>query len=211
MDAMAQLQQLVKHQERGVIASNEFVDKFVTVITQFPQCKVDALILICDHPSEAVQGTLASVVDLLRRCEESEKSKDLNHVILTSPLQPGIRITLSGGYTAAYEPPAWLGGREHVGATFVRFAQGKAGSTPVAFVAIEEPIAVAEESGRFALLKLLSGGSWGESETVVVHLVDGLPSDVDAFYKADPFPYPNAVETHATYRVAEAEEDSTSD
>ncbi len=123
----------------------------------------------------------------------------------TSPLQPGTRLFLSGGYTAAFSPAWWLNGRKNYGATFVGFADRGAGKMPVGLVQLDCEIDLTEgcglrHKGRFALLTLRHVTNWTETETVTVHVVEVLPEDAAAFYASHPFG--TEIETHATYSIA---------
>jgi hypothetical protein len=102
-----------------------------------------------------------------------------------------------------------LNGRECYAATFRAFIQGKLDRRPVAFVEFDEEVATPGAKGRYALLKLLYEGTWTASETVVVHVVELRPDDIDAFYALDPFPYYKAVGTHASYQIVHGDEPGT--
>jgi hypothetical protein len=98
-----------------------------------------------------------------------------------------------------------LNGRENYLATFIAFAERRAGKMPVAMVKLDHEIEMTEGSGlrhkgRYALLKLLHVADWASSETITVHLVEALPEDVETFYLSHPFG--TEIETHATYDVA---------
>src|SRR5262249_23661282 len=136
--------------------------------------------------------------------QREEQIQDIEQVRRTSPLRPGTRLSLSGGYTAAYSRPWWLGGRENYRATFIAFAERGAGKMPVALVELDAEIDLTEgkgqrHRGRFALLSLSSVANWSVAETVTVHVVESLPDDVEAFYPSHPFG--TEVETHATYAI----------
>jgi hypothetical protein len=56
-------------------------------------------------------------------------------------------LTLAGGYTAPFEPPYWLHGRESYSATFREFIQVKIASVPVAWIEFDEEITTDEGKG----------------------------------------------------------------
>jgi hypothetical protein len=201
MDTREELHRLIRLRDQQVLTGCEFLERVLTFLTQFPAQKDDVLATLCEHPNENVRAEVPFIREALRKRQQSEQAKGIHRLRCTSPLQPGTRLTLGGGYTAAYQPPRWLNGRDSYSATFLAFAQGKVDSRPVAFVELDEEVVTAESNGRYALLRLLYNGTWTASETVVVHVVEALPDDIDAFYALDPYPYDKAVETHAWYQI----------
>ena len=158
--------------------------------------------MLHQHSSERVRLIGRDLQRLLRQREE--QIKDVERISRTSPLQPGTRLILSGGYTAAYSPPWWLNGRKNYNATFIAFAERDAGKMPVALVELDSEIDMTEggglrHKGRYALLRLLHVANWDKAETVTVHVVETLPEDVEAFYSAHPFG--TEIETHASYAI----------
>jgi hypothetical protein len=169
-------------------------------------CAADANMLetiverMAKHHEQWVRETAADIQSSITRREN--RVTDISEIMKSSPLQPGIRIRLDGGY----EPhdPWWLNGNEYYSATFVRFASRGADEMPVAFVEFDQEIRMIEGSGlqhhgRYALLKLLHVASWDATETVTVHVVEQFPDDVAAYYESRPFG--SEIESHATYRL----------
>jgi hypothetical protein len=204
MDTHDELRRLIRSLDKGMVTGTEFLCDLLTYLTRFPEQQDEVLTTLRDHPNECARAAIPAIQEALRKRAESEQSKDIHHLRRTSPLQPGSRLALGGGYTAAYAPPRWLNGRESYRGTFLAFVQGNVDSRPVAFVELDEEVATGQFKGRHALLRLLHEGTWTAAETVVVHIVDALPDDIDAFYALDPFPYHKAAETHASYQLLQS-------
>lgn len=198
-----ELNRLIRLWQRGEITQCEWFERVWEHLWKRPEHKGAVLDALSKHADENVRGVVPMVQDLLHRCES--RIKDIGHIRRTSPLQPGTRLILSGGYNAGISGPWWLNGRKSYKATFIRFAEQGAGRMPVALVELEEEIALTEggglrHKGRYALLKLMYVAAWAETETVTVHVVEVLPEDVEAFYSSHPFG--TEIESHATYKRA---------
>jgi hypothetical protein len=155
---------------------------------------------MANHHEQWVRETAEEIQSLITRREN--RVTDISEIIKTSPLQPGVRIRLDGGYE--HYNPWWLNGNAYYSATFVRFVSRGADEMPVAFVELDHEIQMIEgcglqHRGKYALLKLLHIADWDAEETVAVHVVEGLPHDVAAFYASHPFG--TEIESHATYRI----------
>ena len=155
------------------------------------------------HAEEWVRDIAADILTAIER--RANRVTDLNEIAITSPLQPGARIRLDGGYES-YNP-WWLNGKECYLATFARFVPRGPNEMPVAFVELDDEINMVEgcglqHRGKHALLRLLFVADWNATETVTVHIVDHLPDDVVAFYESHPFG--TELESHATYRMGTA-------
>jgi hypothetical protein len=198
MDTREELTRLIREYERGSITLVELEIHVLAYLGQFPQRQNEVLSALSTHPDESVREVARWVRDDLRK--RQEQIKDIDQVRRTSPLKPGTRLTLGGGYTEAYHTPRWLNGRDCYQATFLGFAERGTGKMPVALVQLDDEIELPEGKGRFALLKLLYVANWADTGTVTVHIVEALPEDLEAFYASHPLG--TEVESHATYRIA---------
>lgn len=127
---------------------------------------------------------------------------DIEVISTGSPLQPGVRLQLAGGYE--YVNPWWLNGKPYYQATFQQFLSSGPNEMPVAFVVLDDEIHMIEGTGlvhlgKYALLKLLYIADWTETETVTVHIVNQCPNDLVQLY--DSHPFGTEIESHATYRI----------
>lgn len=135
-------------------------------------------------------------------------SKDLDYVRQNSPLRPGMRVELFGGYDyySSDGKPRWLNGRDCYRAEFLGFASCGEDTIPVGLVEFDEPVELPGHKGRYGILRTSyssHGFAWGETEdTVEVHLTEALPEDFAAI-RSD-LTADSAAETHATYRVEAA-------
>ena len=205
MNSREEFEQLIRQRERGFIAGNEFVEKVFYYVWRYPDQRSDVANQLANHPDAAIREALASIQDLFGRIEE--QIRDVTQIRRSSPLRPGSRLVLDGGYDVAR--PFWLNGREYYAATFIQFAECGSSKMPVALVELDEEVDVTEASGlrhrgRYAILRLRYLGNWTASETVTVHIVEVLPQDLEAFYSSHPFG--TEIESHATYRIAMADE-----
>lgn len=189
--------------EDGAVSSLEVLSAVWEHCHDEPAVTLEVARTLHQHSSEDVRWIGRELERSLR--EREEQIKDVELIRRTSPLQPGTRLILSSGSTAAYCPPWWLNGRKNYNATFLAFAERGAGKMPVALVELENEIDMTEggglrHKGRYALLRLLHVANWAKAETVTVHVVESLPEDVEAFYWSHPFG--TEIETHATYAIA---------
>jgi hypothetical protein len=205
------LQALVRLRQGDVIGDVELWLAVLRYLWMFPNHQQEVLAALSSPTHDKVHE-LAPWFQAYCRCEE--QSRDLDYLRRTSPLQPGTRLLLGGGYTGAYSPPWWLNGRESYSATFLGFAAAHVGSVPRVFVELDEEIDMTEAAGRrhkgqFAVLSAhrscafnqAPSALWGdaEHETLAVEIVEALPADVAAL-SACCF-LNTAIESHAGYRV----------
>lgn len=188
--------------EAGLATSGEVLDALSRHCGENPAVGDEIVRRLAQHRLEAVRG-MGREIERLRR-QRDEQVTDVAVIRRTSPLKPGVRLSIGRGYTAAYEPQWWLNGREGYRGTFRGFVPREAGKMPVAVVELDEEIDLSDgrgrrHKGRYALLKLLTVADWTEQEVVTVHVVDAPPEDVAAFYLGDPLA--TAIETHATYVI----------
>jgi HEAT repeat protein len=201
METREELNRLIRFRERRVITRTEFFGGLLTYLGKFPEQKSDVLRALSDHPNRDVREVFSDIWNLLRN---ESLSKDLDHLRRASPLQPGTRLILFGGYDfySSRGKPRWLNGRDYYKATFISFVQRRRDSVPVACVELDEAFDLAEHKGRFALLLdrySSASAAWSAEGTVTVHIVERLPEDFEAFYASHPFG--TEVETHAQYEI----------
>ncbi len=187
----------------GLITPLECENKLCEHVWQLPASERGAVVAgLQTHADKRVREIARRLETLLRH---EALSKDFDHVQRTSPLQPGTRLTLFGGYSNFAEGgrPAWLGGRDYYAATFLRFERRERDRIPVALIAFEEPVSVPDHVGRFGVLIGTYGSdgpAWARAEgTVLVHVAEAMPDDVVAFLETRP--YDSVLETHASYRL----------
>lgn len=218
MDPLTELDRLIRLHVDGNISGCELEGKVLQYLWKLPEQKDAVLKSLSNHADKSVRRVAGCVADLLRKCEE--QIKDIDQIRRTSPLHPGTRLTLAGGYTGVvqcqadgkwYRAPWWLNGRQCYQGTFLAFAERGAGIVPAALVALDDEIDLTEggglrHKGRYALLTLLYVANWTEKGTVTVHVVEALPGDVEAFYSSHPFG--TEIETHATYTLVNSDQES---
>jgi hypothetical protein len=194
--------ELLSLYEGGAVTSLEVLDAVYEHCYDKPAVAAEIARALHERSSERVRWLGHELQCLVRQRED--QIKNVEQIRRTSPLQPGTRLILSGGYWAGNCSPWWLSGRENYKATFIAFAEREAGKMPVAYLELDNEIDLTEggglrHKGRYALLRLLQVANWTESETVTVHVVEVLPDNVEAFYLSHPFG--TEVETHATYAI----------
>lgn len=195
--------ELLSLYEGGAVSALEVLDSVFEYCHDEPTVAVEVARAFHQHSSDDVRWLGRQLQDLLRQRER--QIKDVELLRRTSPLRPGTRLILSGGYTAAFSPPWWLNDQKDYKATFLAFAERGAGKMPVALVELDNTIDMTEGSGlrhkgKYARLTLLYVVNWSKSETVTVNVVERLPEDMDAFYLSHPIG--TEIETHATYTIA---------
>ncbi len=116
-----------------------------------------------------------------------ELSWNLDYIRLNSPLQPGVRLELFGGYDyySTDGKPWRLNGQDCYRATFLRFASRGENTIPAGLVEFDEVIERPGYKGRIGVL-LASFGSnfvaWLAAEDdVAVYVTEALPEDVSPF------------------------------
>jgi hypothetical protein len=199
--------ELVDKYENGFFTAGELLDKLCEFCRQHPAERDELLDHLLEHSIERVRNVAQEIREMILL--EESRIKDIDHLRVASPLQPGVALFLYGGYDSAYSESWWLNGRQYYLATFIDFVRCGADKMPAAFVELEEEVDMTEGAGlrhrgRYALLKLRYVANWDETETVQVHIVDSLPADVEAYYASHPFG--TEIESHATYRLANKEE-----
>jgi hypothetical protein len=134
----AAVSELLSLYEGGAVTSLEVLGAVWEHCHDKPAVAVEVARAFHQHSSESVRWIGRQLQHLLRQREE--QIKDVELIRRTSPLQPGTRLILSGGYTAAYSHPWWLNGRENYKATFIAFAERGNGKMPVALVELDNEI-----------------------------------------------------------------------
>jgi hypothetical protein len=203
------LDAMIRLREREVIDGSTLCAGIVSFLGFFPEQREQVLEVLSTHPHSGVRELGPWFRSYIRT---GELSRDFDHVRKTSALQPGTRLMLSGGYTSW-----WLNGRQYYKATFIAFAGCRLGRRPLAFIELDETIHMKdgigrEHKGRSAVLNDIFGPvinpnvapslAWGREGTVIVHIVDALPQDVEAFSACDAV-FTSSFETHASYRIIE--------
>jgi hypothetical protein len=206
MSSTNDLDDAVSAWEAGSLTHLEFVMRTLTGLqTLSPEERPSALERLSAHANEGVRDAASECRGFL---QHEALSKDLRHIREISPLRPGVRLALFGGYDyyASEGRPWWLNGRECYRATFLRFASRGDDAIPAALVEFDEVIDVAPHKGRYGvLLASYSSNSvaWSQTEdNVVVYAAEALPEDASAFRFDRRTPDP--IETHATYRIEES-------
>jgi len=182
----------------GVLSPSEVIGEFAWIAWRNPNERDEILRRIRDTLDES---TIEAIQDCLQSWKECEESKDLHQLRRVSPLRPGVWLKLYGGYFAYCQPPTWLNGREYYRARFLDFVQGQSRGVPVAHIEFEGEVDTGQIKTQQAMLRLSFVGTWKETGTVIVYLIESLPPDTDEFCNLDPLPYYKAIETHATYEL----------
>ena len=192
---------LIRLWERECLASNEFFDQMLDHLQKLPVPEKRATVeALAAHVNPDIRRMAAEFQVILHH---KELSRNPDYVRQHSPLRPGTRLELFGGYDyySTRGKPWWLNGREYYQAIFLGFAFRGENMILAGLVEFDEVIDVPGHKGRYGIL--LAGYSslsvaWGQTEdTVAVYLVEALPEDL----AAASFSYDSAIETHATYRV----------
>jgi hypothetical protein len=206
MALTAELARLIDDWEDGSLAQSEFFERMSQCLWPLaPAAKEAALAALSAHANEGVRKA-ASECGLFSRNEAL--SRDLDHVRRNSPLRPGVRLALFGGYDyhSSGGKPYWLNGRTCYRATFLRFAPRDEDLIPAGLVEFDEAIDMPGHTGRYGVLLSTYGMdfvAWALPEAeVVVYLTEVLPKDLRVF-RFDGRAFPDPIETHATYRIEE--------
>jgi len=194
---------LVRNITTGMLTSGEFFARMVELLDKLSsEEKHEMISTLAHHPDEIVRRETQEIQSFV---QHGEFSKDFDYVRRNSPLRPGTRLELFGGYDyyASGGHPRWLNGRECYRATFLGFARRGKDRVSVALIEFDDLIDVLEHKGRYGILIGSYGThsfAWGQPEdTVLVHVVAALPDDPEAFCASHP--RETAVESHASYRV----------
>jgi hypothetical protein len=183
--------------ESHIITWNELQSRVWDCVFKFPKLKDEIFNKVLNHPNEDVQRCGQLLHEQFQR--SANRVTDIEQIRRTSPLQPGTRVEVGGGYTSLYSSPVWLDGREFRAGTFVDFLPAGPGKMPVALLELDEEYKSEKHNGRYLVLRLYFVADWTEGETVEVFVVAEPLVDAAALLEAD-----DSVETHATYIVEEA-------
>jgi hypothetical protein len=205
------IRRLIDDKEANCFTSMEFWNHMLDQLWKLPAAtRPGVLAELSAHADEDVRR---AALDFQTFARHDALSKDLDYVRQHSPLRPGTRLELFGGYDyhADGGKLAWLNGQECYRATFLGFAARGDGMIPAALVAFDEPVDVPGHKGRYGILLGtygLDSIAWGRTDDVVeVHVTDvppdGVTGDLTGDLRAirfarDPV---SALETHATCRV----------
>lgn len=200
MSITHEIDYLVRQLDRRIIQWNEFTQSVLRYTYTNTNRAAEVLEKLNEHKDHANDDVRRSVEEARKMIFEQENLvRDITAIRRTSPLQPGVRVRVGGGYTAAYSAPTWLGGRDHAMATFLDFVERGRGKMPGAVVEFDEPIEVATLKGKYGILTLRYVADWIDSETVAVHITDLAPEAIKEF--ALTLSESSEVETHAYYRI----------
>jgi hypothetical protein len=203
----AELAELIRDWEQGSLAHGEFFDRMLKCLWPLaPAAKQVALEALSAHADEGVRRAASECGSFLRN---EALSRDLDHVHRNSPLRPGVRLALFGGYDyySSGGKPYWLNGRDCYRATFLRFAPHDEDLIPAGLVEFDEVIDMPGHKGRYGILLATYGldfVAWTQPEAdVVVYVTEAMPENLSVF-RFDGRASPDPIETHATYRIEEA-------
>ena len=206
MTTTEDIDRLIDAWEAGIFTSTEFQDKLMTVVWALPAAeKRAALQALAAHLNEDVRHA-ARELQVFARHEAL--SRDFDYVRANSPLRPGVRLELFGGYDyySTEGKPWWLNGHECYRAIFLGFASFGENAIPAGLVEFDEAIDLPGHKGRFGVLRTSYDShtfAWGEAEGVVaVHVREALPEDLASIRSS--LDLALAAETHASYRVEQA-------
>jgi hypothetical protein len=197
---------LIGDWERNVITSLELQDGIMRHLRTLPSAERHAALeALSAHASEDMRR-VALEFQIFER--HDALSRNLDYVRQNSPLRPGRRLELFGGYDY-YETggkPRWLNGRDCYRATFLGFVSCGENAIAAALVELDEVIEVPGHTGRYGILLPrhigLDSFAWGLMEdTVAVYVAEAPPEEM-SFIRWDRASAA-ALETHATYRVEE--------
>jgi hypothetical protein len=197
---------LLRDWEQEELAYSEFFDRMMQRLWPLaPAARRAALEALSVHADENVRQAASECGSFLR---QEALSRDIDHVRRNSPLRPGVRLALFGGYdySSSDGKPYWLDGRDCYRATFLGFASRGDDVIPAGLVEFDEAIDISRHKGRYGILLSTYGSdftAWSQREAdVVVYVTQALPEDISSF-RFDGRSFPNPIETHATYRLQE--------
>jgi hypothetical protein len=203
MTGIEEIHQLIRAWEENYFTSLEFQDRVLGQLRELPAAEQHSMLeSLSAHADEVVRNVALEFRQLQRH---EALSKDIDYVRRNSPLRPGIRLELFGGYDyyASEGKPAWLNGRECYKATFLGFTSYGEDTIPVALVEFDELIEVFGQKGRYGILFGTYASDWvawsQTDDVVAVCVKEALPEDVTlirSFRASDA-----VVETHATCRI----------
>ena len=198
------IERIVEDWQSGHLTSLELESRMMAVLWRLPFAERDAgLRALAARSDEAVRN---AAIELQALAQNDALSRDADYVRQNSPLRPGMRLELFGGYDyyASQGKPWWLNGHECYRATFLGFASCGEDAIPAAVVEFDEAIALPGHAGRYGILRASPSSraiAWGGTEEVVaVHVRQARPADNLAAERSA-LDLALAAETHATCRV----------
>ena len=198
-----EIHRLIHAWESNCLCFIEFEDQMWGQLWKLPLAEKRAVLTaLSAHANEDIRKAAFELEAMVRY---GELSKDFDYVRENSPLHPGIRLQLFGGYDydSSGGKPWWLNGRICYTATFLGFASYDENTSPAGLVEFDEVIEVPGHKGRYGVLLTSYGpdhAAWERSEGLVtVHVTEAPPEDLSFLqsFRASAF----AIETHATYRI----------
>jgi hypothetical protein len=204
MTMSEKIDDLIRARIENSVTSLEFTMHLLRNLQELPLATREATLeVLSAHVREEVREA-ASECRLFMR--HQELSWNLDYIRQNSPLRPGSRLELFGGYDyySADGKPWWLNGRDCYRATFLSFASRGENTIPAGLVEFGEAVERPGHKGRYGVLLANYGthsAAWIPAEDdVVVYVTEVPPEDVSPF-RFDGRASPDPIETHATYRV----------
>ncbi|MEM7601452.1 MAG: hypothetical protein AAF357_08560 [Verrucomicrobiota bacterium] len=207
---MSEIERAISDYEAGLRTGGELENALYSACHYGSSESAATLEELAAHENKAVREAAVSVRESLSKIAELET--DLDAVRRAAPLRQGVRTRLSGGYSHTNLQP-WLDGRECLEGTFRDFCFVGDKTLPAAIIDLDKPVDVTENSGlrhygQIALVRVLYAGEpWIDRSTVMIHVVDELPTDTALFFASHILG--NELESHATIEIASgAEQDA---
>src|ERR1044072_693646 len=135
----------VREYEAGEITRGELSNELSKFCWAYPPERRELIDHLLEHPLESIQNVTREIQEMIR--QQEEQVKDIDQIRKTSPLQPGVVLSLNAGYDAAYSAPWWLNGRQNYHATFIDFVGRGIDKMPAAVVELDEEIDLTEGAG----------------------------------------------------------------
>jgi len=205
MTPSEEIHHLISAWKRNCLTFGELFDHMWGQLHKLPLAKKRAVLeALSAHDDEDIRKAAFEFQIWVRH---EELSKNLDYVRQNSPLHPGVRLQLFGGYDyySSDGKPWWLNGRICYTATFLGFASYDENTSPAGLVEFDEVIEVPGHKGRYGILRTTFNSdsiAWGQSEgLVVVNVTEAMPEDLNFLRSSRASA--SAIETHATYRVVE--------
>lgn len=92
----------------GKMTAGELLDHTAQFCAEHPHENETVLAWLGDHADERIREIAQQIRERDRQARE--QIMDITEIRKTSPLQPGMALSLYGGYEAAYDPKAFYAG-----------------------------------------------------------------------------------------------------
>jgi hypothetical protein len=152
MTQSADIAALIRLWEDNAITFGELQSQLMALIWKLPVAERHAALETLSGHANADIRTTASEFKILMRNEAL--SKNLDYVRQNSPLRPGVRLELFGGYDyySTEGKPWWLNGHDCYKATFLGFAPRGDDKIPAGLVEFDEVLDLPGHNGRYGVL-----------------------------------------------------------